>query len=144
MECDRAKRERAVARNNNHNTRTRYSRAREKCKLIFDKCKKSSWQAYLTSNNSKILINSIWNKVKRLSKKFAISPSTVLNHNNTSVTDTGKVAEVLGEFLHLSVTQPEITMNSQGTKQGWSATRWTWKTTMTYLGGKNLTVLCAI
>ena len=71
MECDEAKKERtsadrAMKRNNNDSTRTRYNRAKAKWKLIIDKCRKSLWQAYLTSINSRTLINSIWNKVKRL------------------------------------------------------------------------------
>ena len=58
LDCDEAIRERtraeqAMKRNNSDTTQTRYNRVKAKCKLIFDKCRKSSWHTYLTSINSR-------------------------------------------------------------------------------------------
>jgi hypothetical protein len=123
-ECDDAKRERvraerAMKRNNTDHSRTRYSRARAKCKVVYDRSYKTSWRNMLSSINSRTSINSVWKKVQKLNKRYKMTPTPNLKNNCVKVTDPWEVGEVFcrynNQMFHRHKTELEsLRMNMEG------------------------------
>ena len=76
-----------------------YQRALAKQHKYFRKAKKDSWLYYINGISSKTPSRYIWQKIRKLSGKFAPTPLPTLKVNNTLITDPSEVSEELGDHF---------------------------------------------
>ena len=75
-----------------------FQRLRAICRVIFRRAKRESWQAFLSSINSRTSLHKIWKRVRKISGKFSPSPSLLLRTPDGSfISDPFAVATVVAE-----------------------------------------------
>ena len=78
MKRKRTRAERAVKGNSCQYNIIRYNRAEAKCRLMFNKNKKESWEKYVSKINSNTKMKEVWVRVKKLAGKYNIHPTPVV------------------------------------------------------------------
>ena len=104
-ECDnvnreRTRAERAMKKRPTVANKIRYKRARAICRQVFNRSRRYSWKGFVSSINSRTNINSVWNKVKKISGKFNYNASPILEgENNETINDPKEVANRFAEYF---------------------------------------------
>ena len=102
-ECDDAKRERAeraVKSNPNQYNKIRYNYAKAKCRLIFNRSRRESWEKYVGGINYKTNIREVWTKVRKLRGKYNInSIPVVYDRNGQLQTEPKRVANTMAQHF---------------------------------------------
>ena len=75
-----------------------FQRLKALCRVTFNRARRASWMAYLSSINSRTSLHKIWKKVQKISGKFSPTPMPVLRDPDGScVSEPHEVASVIAD-----------------------------------------------
>ena len=79
--------------------RSLYQRAVAKQRNYYKQAKRESWIAYINGISSQTAVREIWKKIRKLRGKYVLTPLPSLKDGNRMITDSGEVANKLGEHF---------------------------------------------
>ena len=77
---DRIRAERALKRIHSIETKIAYNGTKARCRYIFNIAKRSTWQNYVSTINSRTSQHKMWKKVQKISGKFSPAPCQILKN----------------------------------------------------------------
>ena len=80
-----------------------FRRARANARRVLKDARRTSWRAYVSSINSKTPLTQVWNRVRKISGKYAVPSPPVLLNEGMKVADSHAVAELfVDHFARIS------------------------------------------
>ena len=104
---ERKRCERAQKRNNSESNRIAYKRARATCRYIFNKARRASWRAFVSSLTINTNLEKIHKRIRKIKGKFSQQPPPLLKNDQGTLTEEpSETSEIFGKSF-AKVSSPE-------------------------------------
>ena len=77
-----------------------YSRARAKARLVKRRAKRSSWQQYVTTINSKTSATKVWKRINKTQGKYSTNPAPTIQSGGNVIIDQQAVSNLMAEHFY--------------------------------------------
>ena len=103
---DRKRAQRALHRSRSLVNLIAYKRAKARCRYIFKKSRKQTWEEYVSEINSRTPASLVWKRIKKIEKKYCTPTLPLLKQADGSLTNDPNITSNLFAEAYTNVSNP--------------------------------------